>query len=201
MAAPVDQIDPAQVRESGQALLAALEARFPGSTHHAESTATYSFAIAAELGLPRRRCELLREIARLHDVGKVYLPRELVLKPGSLSDDERRELRAYPEAGFKLLVGAGVPEDAAHWALDHREHIDGSGYPRGLGGEEIPREARIIGVACAYDAVRSDRPYYRGIPRRLALTEIRRSAGTQLDPAVVGALVSLVERATPSARP
>jgi HD-GYP domain-containing protein (c-di-GMP phosphodiesterase class II) len=178
------------VRACGAALLDALRERLPGVRDHADATADYAFAIAAELGLNRRRCELVAEAARLHDVGKLYLPPELLREDPPLSAEERLQLDGHPRAGHDLLLGAGVPADVAGWILYQAERLDGAG-PQKLSGEAIPLESRIIAVACAYEAAT------RTMTGDLALAELTGAGGTALDPRAVAALTAVVGRVLP----
>jgi HD-GYP domain-containing protein (c-di-GMP phosphodiesterase class II) len=190
------------IRSRGSALLDALERHRPGSRDHADGTATYAFAAAVELGLERERAEAVREAARLHDVGIVYVPGQMLAKPpGELTPEERELLDSQVASGAKLARGAGIPERACEWIGATRERFDGGG-PQGLSGERIPIESRIVRVACAFDANVAARakappgasPHAR---RQAAVDELRRTAGTELDARVIAALAALLERAAP----
>jgi HD-GYP domain-containing protein (c-di-GMP phosphodiesterase class II) len=114
-------------------------------------------------------------------------------KPSALTPEEMAEMRLHPTVGATMLMHAGFPEEA-QWVRCHHEWVDGRGYPSRLRGDQIPFESRIILVADAFEAMTSDRPYSPGIPVEDALDELRACAGTQFDPDVVEALVSLVQR-------
>jgi HD-GYP domain-containing protein (c-di-GMP phosphodiesterase class II) len=187
------------VRSRGLALLEALELHAPGARERADAVASYAFATAVELDLVRERCELIRETARLHDVGRIYLPAELSARPpAELLPHERELVDGNPEAGAALARGAGVPEEACGWILAARERYDGRG-PDGLKGAELPLPARIIRAVRTYDEAagraRANAPRRRGEPRALALSSLRDAAGTELDPDVVAALARVLERA------
>ncbi len=137
--------------------------------------------------------EHLRLAARLHDLGKIGVPDRIVYKPGPLDPDEIALMRKHPEIGFQLLEGLdAAPVDLC--ILHHHEHWDGSGYPNGLRGQEIPLGSRIILVADAYHAMTSDRGYRPAMEPAAALAELVRGAGRQFDPTVVNAFVTLMHR-------
>jgi HD-GYP domain-containing protein (c-di-GMP phosphodiesterase class II) len=189
------------IRERGAPLLDALEERLPGAKDHAEGTAAWAVAIAAELGLAREHALSVRAMAHLHEVGKLYVDARLAAKPiEELTRDETVELERYAEAGGHLAGDAGIPERPCDWLRHLRERYDGHGHPDGLSAERIPLESRIMRTACAFDTLleiaRTDEPDSR--TRRLrALEELRSVAGTQLDPATVEALERTLSRAAP----
>jgi ribonuclease P protein subunit RPR2 len=127
----------------------------------------------------------------LHDVGKIGVPDAVLLKPGALTQEERRIMNRHPEFGAALLLDAGFAPVAREIALTHHERWDGAGYPRGLAGSEIPLCSRLFAVCDALDAMTSDRPYRKGMPLDAAFEELRRSAGGQFDPLAVEALLTL----------
>jgi diguanylate cyclase (GGDEF)-like protein/putative nucleotidyltransferase with HDIG domain len=160
---------------------------------HSQAVARLVEAIARELGLDDETTAQLKLAGLLHDLGKIAIPDSILRKPSCLEPDERRLVRAHVQFGHSLLEGLGVePVDA--WVLHHHEHWDGSGYPDGLAGEEIPFGSRVILVADAYDAMTSDRTYRTASTATQALAEIRRRAGVQFDPEVVSALERCVVR-------
>jgi diguanylate cyclase (GGDEF)-like protein len=167
---------------------------------HSQAVAALVAAMARELELDDETTEQLKLAALLHDLGKIAIPDALLRKPGCLEPDERRLVRAHVTFGHSLLEGLGI-EPVDTWVLHHHEHWDGSGYPDGLAGEEIPFGSRVILVADAYDAMTSERTYRTASTATQALTEIRQRAGTQFDPAVVGALERCVVRGLEDAGP
>jgi putative two-component system response regulator len=185
-----------ETRLRGEPLLDGLEAHIPGAREHADATAAYAFAVAVEIGIGREECELIRETARLHDVGKLYLPAWMLAEPpGQLSDSEREQLHSHEELGQKVALGAGAPEAACAWILHCRERFDGSG-PGGLAGEGIPLASRIIRVACAYETLLAEQPAETpDEARHAALAWLRAAGGAELDPALVEALARVVQRA------
>lgn len=184
------------LRMRGAPLLDALEAHFPGSREQADAAAAYAFAAAVELGLDRGNAELIREGAKLHDVGRVYVPAEVLAKPAwSRTREEAVEVESRHEKGAQLAAGAGLPDQACEWIRLGAERYDGGG-PNGLAGEAIPLQARISRAAYAcYAALLESRAHQasRGSPRGPA-DALQGSAGRELDPRVVDALASLLER-------
>jgi HD-GYP domain-containing protein (c-di-GMP phosphodiesterase class II) len=191
----------ARVNALGAALLEGLERHLPGSREHAEGTASYAFVTAVELGFERNRAELVREAARLHEIGKVYLPAELVSRgTDELTTEERGQLDSHFHKGAELARGAGIPDQVCEWILAAGDRFDGG--PNHEGGERIPLEARIIAVACACDALLSRPPASDSPqdPQRIAIARLRDAAGRDLDPRVVEALVAMLERVAGGSR-
>jgi HD-GYP domain-containing protein (c-di-GMP phosphodiesterase class II) len=181
----------------GEPLLDGLEQHVPGSRRHADAVAAYAFALAVEIGLDRSRCELIREAARLHEVGKIYLPQWLLSEPpGQLSDSERAQLDAQEELGHRVCLGAGISDEVCAWILHARERFDGSG-PGGLGGEGIPLPSRIIRATCAYETLLDQQPTdAEQAPHETTIAWLRAAGGAELDPALVEALARVVTRAS-----
>ena len=168
-------------------LARAVDARDAYTGSHSERVADLAARIATRLGIDREQVELTRLAGSLHDLGKLAIPEEILRKPGPLSEAERLVLERHPQIGFRMLESLGV-DPVADWVLHHHERWDGSGYPDGVGGEEIPLGARIIFVADAYDAMTSDRVYRGRLTDDEAIAELDRCAGTQFDPDIVAAL-------------
>ena len=188
------------IRLRGAPLLEALEQHRPGAREHADATASYSFAAAVELGFDRRRAEAIREASKLHDIGLVYVPADLLAKPKDrLAAADREQLEARFEAGRRLAWGAGIPEPVCEWIAGFGERWGGGG-PGGLKGDAIAVESRVARAACACDLILAspDADASPGERRRHAIEELRRAAGRDLDPAVVEALTALLGRAAPT---
>jgi len=157
------------------------EMRDPYTAGHERRVAEIAVAIGAEMGFDAPRREGLRVAGYLHDVGKISIPAELLSKPGKLSAVEFSLIKSHAEQGFEVLKNVEFPWPVAQVALQHHERVDGSGYPRGLKGEEILLEARIMAVADVMEAMSSHRPYRVGLGIPAALAEIERGRGTAYD--------------------
>lgn len=192
---PADLALAALVRLRGAPLIGALEQHLPGSREHGDASGSYAFAAAVELGLGRVGAELCRETAKLHDAGKVYVPATILAKPAAeLTPEEREQLEGHWEAGAKLGLGAGIPDDVCGWLLQTRERFDGTG-PEGLAGSAIPIAARVTRAACACDtAISAPVAAPAAERRRRALDELRAGSGRELDPDAVEAIASVLER-------
>jgi diguanylate cyclase (GGDEF)-like protein/putative nucleotidyltransferase with HDIG domain len=173
------------------ALARAVDRRDAFTGSHSERVAAVSTAIAEQLRLPRAEVDLIRLAASLHDLGKLAVPEELLQKPAELTTAEWLVVRRHPEIGHRMLESLGVAP-VADWVLHHHERWDGSGYPDGLAGEDIPLGSRIILVASAFDAMMFGRLYRRPLTREEACAEIERCSGTQFDPQVVRAFFAAV---------
>jgi diguanylate cyclase (GGDEF)-like protein len=169
------------------ALARAVDAKDSYTRSHCETVSALSALIGEELGLPPERIGPLALAGLLHDVGKIGIGDDILLKPGKLTDDEFETMKSHSTIGHRILMGAAL-DTKADWVLHHHERPDGRGYPGGLAGDTIPLESRIILVADAFEAIISDRPYRKGRPEPEALAEIERNAGTQFDADCVAAL-------------
>ena len=175
------------------ALAETLDVRDGGTAHHSRTVGRYAELTATELRLPREVVERVRIAGVLHDVGKVGVPDSVLKKPGPLRHDEWEVMKKHPEIGARILEGS-ESEDIRAWVLAHQERPDGRGYPRGLSGDEIPLEARILAVADAYEAMTSDRVYRPALSDEAAQIELMQCAGTQFDKQVTEAFLRLLER-------
>ncbi len=157
---------------------------------HTRRVGEVSAALALALRLPREAVQLIRRAAPLHDVGKIAVPDAVLQKPGPLDEAEREVMRRHTLAGARILAGGRAEgmRMAEAIALAHHERWDGSGYPRGLRGEQIPLPARIVAVADVFDALSHDRPYRAAWPEERVLEEVRAQSGAHFDPRVVEAL-------------
>jgi putative nucleotidyltransferase with HDIG domain len=184
-----------------RALAGIIEEVDPYTRRHSTRVAEYAKTVARELGVPERDIEDIEYGALLHDLGKVGRQYQRILaKPARLSHEEQVIIRFHPDQGADILARVRSLARAAEYVRCHHERMDGAGYPRGVGGEDLPLGARIIGVCDAFDAMTSERAYRgaRGVAD--ALVELGRCAGSQFDPRVVQALDRLVEkRALPAA--
>jgi diguanylate cyclase (GGDEF)-like protein len=175
-------------------LIRVVDAKDEYTGAHSDRVALLVESIARQLELDEEQVEQLKLAGKLHDLGKIAIPDRVLQKPGSLTPHEERQLAHHPELGASLLDGMDIrPVDV--WIKHHHEHWDGSGYPHGLAGEEIPFGSRLILVADAYDAITTDRSYRDAATPEEALAELRLHAGAQFDPAVVDALQAYLESA------
>jgi diguanylate cyclase (GGDEF)-like protein len=154
---------------------------------HCESTAEYAVMLAQEIGLSPSAQRTLRLAALLHDVGKICIPDDILRKPGQLTPEEFAVIKHHVSIAEHLIVDVPSAEEVREITRHHHEHFDGSGYPDGLQGEQIPHLARILAVGDAFSAMTLDRPHRKGLPREEAHAELQRVAGTQLDPDLVQA--------------
>ncbi len=160
---------------------------------HSARVAKYTALLAKKLGKSREEAERMYSIALLHDVGKISIPDAVLNKPGRLTEEEYAVMRSHARRGYEVLRDIVEDPELALGAGYHHERFDGSGYPEGLRGEEIPEVARIIAVVDAFDAMYSTRPYRKKMALGDVVEEIRRGAGTQFSPEVVEAFLQLVE--------
>jgi HD-GYP domain-containing protein (c-di-GMP phosphodiesterase class II) len=150
------------------------------------------------MGWSQKQLETLARGAHLHDVGKLGIPDGILLKPGPLTESERKFMQQHVQIGFDVIKDVPFLADAAEIILMHHERYDGAGYPRGLKGEEIRPGARIFAVADTLDAITSDRPYRRASSFESARETIRRLSGSQFDPRVVEVFLSIPEDVWPT---
>jgi diguanylate cyclase (GGDEF)-like protein/putative nucleotidyltransferase with HDIG domain len=168
-------------------LARAVDARMASPSEHSATVARYAAGIAQRLGWGGADLAYLRVAAMLHDVGKVSLPDQILRKPAPLDDSEYEEVKMHPVIGSDVVNRVDGLSPIAVWVRHSHEHFDGTGYPDGLSGEDIPLASRILLVADAFDAMTSDRPYREALPYEEALDELRCNAGHQFDPRCVAA--------------
>ena len=169
-----------------------LDDRDAGTGQHARTVGAHARHTAAALGLSPERVERIHAAGVVHDLGMLGIADAIMRKPGGLDDAEWSEIQRHPEIGARILEHAGL-SDIADWVRAHHERIDGRGYPKGIAGEEIPLEARILAVADAYEAMVADRPYSAGVPAAAAREELTRCAGSQFDAVVVDAFLDSLD--------
>lgn len=174
-------------RETTDLLASALETRDAETHSHSMRVALFSVRLAEALKIGGESLRQIEWGALLHDIGKIAVPEQILRKTGPLSPDERALVARHPEVGYRMVRRVGFLYEAAELVLSHQERMDGSGYPRGLRGEEIPLSARIFAVADTLDAITSDRPYRVARSFDSAREELTAAARTKLDRAVVEA--------------
>lgn len=170
-----------------------VEARDPYTAGHQQQVARLAVSIGKELGLSRDQLEGLSVGGRIHDLGKICVPAEILSKPGALSPAEFALIQAHCEQGFRIIDGIDFPWPVGRMVLEHHEKWNGRGYPEGLSGEQILLEARILCVADVVEAIASHRPYRPGLGLDSAISEIASNRGVLYDPAVVDAFMKLVQ--------
>jgi methanogenic corrinoid protein MtbC1 len=188
--------------ETVQRLSMAVEFRDEDTGAHIERIGRFSVLLAEHIGMDAEFCERLRHAAPLHDVGKVAIPDAILLKPGPLTPEERAIVETHAEEGHRLVRGSSssILDMAATIALSHQEKWDGSGYPRGLKGEAIPIEGRIVAVADVFDALTSDRVYRKAFSVEDAIQMMREQRGRHFDPILLDAFMEVLGRSGPDAR-
>jgi putative nucleotidyltransferase with HDIG domain len=176
-----------------EALGAALDLRDTETAGHSRRVSLYCLEIARAMGCNTEQLKTIMRGAYLHDIGKIGIPDSILLKEGKLTMEETSVMQTHVRIGYELVSRIPFLAAAAEIVLSHQERYDGTGYPQGLMGEEIPLGARIFAVADTLDAMTSDRPYRRALPFSTAREEIIRESGRQFDPDVVRAFLALPE--------
>ena len=182
-------------RQSRDVLLSMLSEREPDLHAHLRDTAELALAVGRELGMEPEALDEVARAAELHDLGKVAIPDEILSKPGPLDETELGFMRRHTIIGERILLAAPALKPVARLVRSSHERYDGSGYPDGLIGDEIPLGARVVSVCDAYDAMVSERPYRKPFDDAAAVSELERCAGLQFDPDVVAAFVRVIGRA------
>ena len=176
-----------------RALINAIDAKDAYTCGHSDRVALIAKRLAQGLQLDAIRCERLYMAGLLHDIGKIGVPDEVLLKPGKLTDEEFALIKRHPTIGHSIMKHVPQLQYVLPGVLHHHESLNGRGYPFGLKGDEIPLEARILAVADSYDAMTSSRPYRDAMPLEKAAKILREGAGTQWDADVIDVLFALWE--------
>ncbi len=171
-----------------EALALAIEAKDQTTGEHLQRVRFYAMELAADLGLTEDETEALRAASVLHDIGKLAVPEHIITKPGKLTPDEFEKMKIHPVVGAEILEQVEFPYPVVPIVRAHHEKWDGTGYPEGLKGEEIPIGARILAAVDCLDALASDRQYRKALPLDEAMAKVHAEAGTSFDPRVVGIL-------------
>lgn len=172
-----------------EALAAMLDAREKSTGKHSIRVREFALILSHEMDVPADQLDDIARGTMLHDIGKIAIPDDILLKPGKLTEEEWVVMKTHPQIGYDIIHSSEQLSSAAEIVLSHHERYDGTGYPRGLKGDKICLGARIFSVVDAYDAMRSVRVYQDSVPMDKALEKIRRCSGTQFDPAVVTAFM------------
>jgi putative two-component system response regulator len=173
------------------ALVRALDAREKEVGSHSERVMNFASFLGGKLGMAGRELQELSKGALLHDIGKIGISDNILLKQGQLDDDEWIEMRKHPQVGYAILSEIAFLKTPAEIILSHHERFNGTGYPNQLKGEQIPLGARIFAVVDTLDAMTSDRPYRRALPFAMATSEIINNRGSQFDPAIADLFLSI----------
>src|SRR5438105_9569311 len=171
-----------------EALALAIEAKDHTTHDHLQRVRVYAIEVAKELGVSSAELEALTAAALLHDIGKLAVPEHIISKPGRLTPEEFEKMKIHPLVGAEILEEVKFPYPVVPIVRAHHEKWDGSGYPFGLAGEEIPVGARILTAVDCLDALASDRQYRRALPLDQAMGQLAADAGTQFDPKIVAIL-------------
>ena len=180
--------------EAIESLNAAVDAKDPYTAGHSARVQRVSLAVAEELGVARERFDAIRFGGLFHDIGKIAVPDRVLTKSGALDDGEYAVIQRHPADGAEIVSHFGRLREAVPLIRHHHERWDGKGYPDGLAGEEVPVEAFIVGLADAWDAMTTDRPYRGALTMEAAAAEVRRCRGTRFCPAVVDAFFAALRR-------
>jgi HD-GYP domain-containing protein (c-di-GMP phosphodiesterase class II) len=173
------------LEEAVNALASVTELRDPYTAGHQQRATRLAVAIATEMGAPQEQIDGIRVAGAIHDVGKIYIPAEILSKPSKLTEIEFRLIKEHSQAGYDILKSVEFPWPVAQIVLQHHERLNGSGYPKGLQGEDIMLEAKILSVADVVEAMASHRPYRPSLGIDQALDEISKNSGILYDPQVV----------------
>ena len=165
-------------------IISALEARDPYTSHHSSRVAEMTETICELMGLDEEEKEIYHIAAHLHDIGKIGIRDNVLLKEGKLNDEEWKIMKSHSEQGYNILMNAKSFEVVADVVRSHHERYDGKGYPDGLKGEDIPLGARIIAIADSIDAMISDRPYRKGMDTNVCREQIEKNIGIMYDPII-----------------
>jgi HD-GYP domain-containing protein (c-di-GMP phosphodiesterase class II) len=161
---------------------------------HSTRLAEWALRVARKMDMPEERLYQVEVAALLHDIGKIGVPDAILKKPGPLTPEERALINRHPEYSWSILRLFPGLEEASLYALHHHENVDGTGYPAGLKGNDIPMVSRIISVIDAFDAMVSNRCYRQGLPHSEAIARLLRSSGTQFDPDILQAFIPIAEQ-------
>ncbi|MDE6030587.1 MAG: HD-GYP domain-containing protein [Oscillospiraceae bacterium] len=181
------------IEQTMQTFVNFIEAKDPSTMGHSLRVAQYSKMIAEKLGFSEEECSRIYYIALMHDCGKIYIPDQILSKPGKLTDEEYEIMKKHTVFGGEILRDFTAIDNMTMGALSHHERYDGKGYPYGIAGEEIPLIARIICVSDAFDAMNSRRCYRNSLSEDVIISELHNNKGKQFDPTIIDCLLSLIE--------
>lgn len=185
--------DEETIEQIMQTFINFIEAKDPSTMGHSVRVAKYSKMLAQKMGFSEDKCTQIHHIALMHDCGKIYIPDEILSKPGKLTDEEYEVMKKHTIYGNEILRDFTAIEDMGTGALSHHERYDGKGYPNGIAGEDIPIISRIICVSDAFDAMNSRRCYRDNLAEDVIISELKNNRGKQFDPNIVDCLLSLID--------
>ena len=177
-----------------RAISNALDTKDAYTNGHSLRVTLYSMILARELNLDEGLIEEIEIAGLLHDIGKIVMPKRILCKNGKLDDEEFSIMKSHPTKGEKIVFNIKKLQKISEWVKTHHEKWDGTGYPDGLKGEEIPYVGRLIAIADTYDAMTSTRPYRKALEHEFAISEVKRCAGTQFDPELAAAFVRVADK-------
>ena len=181
------------VQQIVESLASAIDAKDRYTKNHSEEATIYAEALGRAYGLPEKQLELVKMAAKLHDLGKIGVPEQILRKAGPLNDEEWQIMREHPTLGAKILQPIESLAELVPIVQCHHERWNGSGYPAGLKGTDIPLEARLIAVIDSFHAIISERPYKKAMPVSYALDQLRNQAGTNFDPDLIETFCSIMD--------
>ncbi len=176
-----------------------LHAKNEREERHSSRVSEYSELIAKSLCMNSIKVKELKTAGWLHDIGKIAISDSILDKTGKLDDEEWKEVKKHPEIGYRILNSVNEFTELSEHILSHHERYDGKGYPKGLKGDEIPLQSRIIAIADAYDAMTSDRTYRNALSENEAIQQLKINSGTQFDPLLVDVFVGILEEKSENA--
>lgn len=178
--------------ETINAIISTLHEKNKREEQHSHRTSELCISMGKALGLPESKIEELKTVGLLHDIGKIAIEETILNKHGKLTNDEWEVIRRHPEIGYRILSTVNDMLEMSEYVLAHHERWDGSGYPKGLKGEEIPLQSRIISIADSYDAMTSERSYRSPLPEEVAIQELKVNSGVQFDPELISVFIEKV---------
>lgn len=178
--------------ETINAIISTLHEKNKREEQHSHRTSELCISMGKALGLPESKIEELKTVGLLHDIGKIAIEEKILNKHGKLTNDEWEVIKRHPEIGYRVLSTVNDMLEMSEYVLAHHERWDGKGYPKGLKGEEIPLQSRIISIADSYDAMTSERSYRSPLPEEVAIQELKVNSGVQFDPELISVFIEKV---------
>jgi diguanylate cyclase (GGDEF)-like protein len=184
--------NPSLIGKTINTIISTLHEKNKREEQHSHRVSVLCKSMGEVLGLPGYKNEELKLVGLLHDIGKIAIDESVLNKSGKLTEDEWKEIKRHPEIGYRILNTVNDMSEMEEYVLAHHERWDGTGYPKGLKGHEIPFESRIIGIVGAYNAMNSERSYRTALPEKVVIDELRKNSGIQFDPKLVSIFIKEV---------